>query len=169
MDLDPLTDDLADAQARVERTVGVLEDDLHPAPRPPQVGRAQGAQVLALEPHLALGRFEQAQEQAPEGRLAAARLTHQTQRLAGLDGKVDAIDGVNELWDAEPTRLHREVLLQLASFEDHGHVKRGRANLHFSPGDSLQRPIASYARNRSSAGVRKHSLSRNTCGRGDCR
>ena len=53
----------------------------------------QGSEVLPMEDDPPAGRFFQAHEGASQGRLAAAGLADQPQRLAGLDGEGNAVDG----------------------------------------------------------------------------
>src|SRR5690606_12564189 len=77
----------------VERRVGVLEDDLHLPAQGGELATAGPADVDAVEEHGALVGREQAEEQAAERRLAAARLPHQPEDLAGEDVEVDAVDG----------------------------------------------------------------------------
>jgi hypothetical protein len=59
-----LADDRADRHARIERGVRVLEDDLHVARQRAQLVLAGPGDVLALEPDLARGRLDQAQDAA---------------------------------------------------------------------------------------------------------
>ena len=61
--LDTLADDPADGVTRVERRVGVLEDDLHPAPQPPQLPPGEGESVAPLEEDLTARRRDEAGEQ----------------------------------------------------------------------------------------------------------
>ena len=93
-----LADDRADRHARIERGVGVLEDDLHVARQRPQLGRRLSASdVAALEPDLARSRLDQAQDAAAGRRLAAARLADQAQRLAGSNLEADPVDRMHLL------------------------------------------------------------------------
>src|SRR3546814_13186452 len=62
MDLQALGNDLADREARAERAIGILEDDLHGAAQRPQVLVAEALDGLAVEADGALGR-----QQATEG------------------------------------------------------------------------------------------------------
>jgi hypothetical protein len=95
-----LRDDEADALARVQRRVRVLEDHHHLAPDRPHLGAREVRDVAALEDHAAAGRVEQAHHAARHRRLAAARLADDAERLALLDREADAVD-----------RLHRRDLL----------------------------------------------------------
>ena len=72
--------------ARVERGVGVLEDDLHAAAQVAH-GGGGGGEGLALEDDNAGGGFDQAQQYAGDGGLAAAGFADQAERFAGLDGE----------------------------------------------------------------------------------
>ncbi len=55
---DRLADDVANSQARVERGVGVLEDDLELAPVGPHLVAAEAVDALALDADLARGRVD---------------------------------------------------------------------------------------------------------------
>ena len=91
-----LADDVADRQARVERGVGVLEDDLQLAPPAAASAGASGASMsLAVDADLARGRVDQLQDRLARGRLAAAALADQPQRLARGDVEGDAVDRVD--------------------------------------------------------------------------
>ena len=75
-----IADDVAHPPARVERGEGVLEHRLdQPGPRAPvEVGQA-----LAVDQHLAGRGRQQAQDEARQGGLAAAALSHHAQHAAG--------------------------------------------------------------------------------------
>ena len=64
VDHERLADDRADCHARVERGVGILKDDLHIAAERAQFAAGQRRRVLALEPDLARGRLDEAQDAA---------------------------------------------------------------------------------------------------------
>ena len=73
-------DDVAHARQRVERGEGILEHRLDQ----PRAGAAIHVDdALALDRDVAGGRREQAQDQAGEGGLAAARFAHDAQHAAG--------------------------------------------------------------------------------------
>ena len=84
-----LADDVDDAHARVERGVRVLEDHLHGealgAPRGAVVAPRSGRPFQKRSPG---GGLEDARDDAPERRLAAARLAHQAHDLALADREV---------------------------------------------------------------------------------
>ena len=78
--------------ARIERAVGVLVDHLHaPADRPHAL-LVVGGDVLALEHDAAGRRLQHAQHGEPGGRLAAAALADQPERLAAPQREADAVD-----------------------------------------------------------------------------
>ena len=120
MDLQGLADDLADRHARIQRSVGILEDDLHLAAEPPELGLVEVEHVLAVEAHRASGRLDQAQQHAARGRLAASGLADQRQGLAGLDGERHAVDGAHRsqaLAQHQPAS-DREILDQVLDLEE---------------------------------------------------
>jgi hypothetical protein len=77
VDLHRLDDDLADGEARIQRRVRVLEDDLDAAAIGHHLALGEAQQVLALEQHLAAGGVVQAHEREAHGGLARARLAHE--------------------------------------------------------------------------------------------
>ena len=108
----------AHRHARIERGVGVLEDHLHALAARAHLAVAERQQVLALEAHLAGRRLDQAQHQAADRRLAAARFADDGQRLAGAKMEVDAVDGADMArHQAEGAAPHREVLDEAGDLE----------------------------------------------------
>ena len=119
VDPERVADDLLDGLPRVQRRVGVLEDDLHLAAERTQLALGQLGDVPPLEADRALGRVEQA-EHEPGGRgLAATRLAHDAERLAAADGQGDVLDGMH---GPEPLREHAlldgEVLREVLDLDD---------------------------------------------------
>jgi len=84
-------------QPRIERGVGILEDDLHVAAQRAQRLAVEPRDLGALEPDLAGTGLDQPQDAAAGRRLAAARFAHQPQCFAGSNVEADAIDGVHAL------------------------------------------------------------------------
>ena len=119
VELQRVADDLADALARVQRRVGVLEDHLHLAPQRPQLALAQLGELGAAEAHRPRGRGEQLEHRARQGRLAATRLADEADRLALLDAERDAVDGAHraDLAVDEDPGLDREVLDEVGDLE----------------------------------------------------
>ena len=113
-----LGQDLADRHARIERGIGVLEDDLGVAAERAQPVGVEREQVAALEADTAGIRLDQPQHQPADGGFAATGLADQRQRLAGLDLEADAVDRLDEGGrPPEQRTLGDEASALLASFE----------------------------------------------------
>src|SRR5918995_5978605 len=115
-----LADDPADAVARIERGEGVLEDDLHAAPEGTELAFAAVSDVLAVEDDAARGRLVEPQDRAPDRRLAASRLTHQSERLAAPDLERHVVDGLNvaDVAIQEDPALDRKVDLEVLELDE---------------------------------------------------
>ena len=119
-----LREHVSHGHARVERGVGVLEDDLHPAAQLAERERVRLAHVDPVEADLAFDHepvagLDQAQERAAGGRLAAARLAYQPDRLPGPDLEGHAVYGSHVVDDlAEEAASHREVDLEVLDLEE---------------------------------------------------
>ena len=72
-----------DAHARIERRIGVLEDDLDVLAPRPQRSALEPCQVRAIEPYLPRGGIQQPQYPLPDRRLAASGLANQPERFSG--------------------------------------------------------------------------------------
>ena len=108
-DLQWLGDDVADLAPRIQRADRVLEDHLQVGAGPAHVPRGQPGQVGAVEDHRPRGDRQELEERLAGGRLAASRLTDQSEGLAGLDVEADAAHCMDDL----PTRcriLDHQVL-----------------------------------------------------------
>src|SRR6185437_10602370 len=114
--------DLADRHAGVERGVGILEDDLRLAPEATQLVRIEGQQVAPVEANASRIWLDQPQHQPAHGRLAAAGLADQPQRLAALDRKANAIDRADVSGRcAEQRTAGDEMLFQALELKQSGH------------------------------------------------
>ncbi len=102
MDGERLTDDVSHCYARVERAVGVLEDDLHFAGELAQSSSTEGANVRALEVNCPTGCLDEPEDRAADGCLARPRLSDETHHLAGLDVERDRLHGLHAGDDAGP-------------------------------------------------------------------
>ena len=91
VDDDGLADDLADRLSGVQRSVGILEDDLHILAQRLHIARVQLCDILAVEDDLAGGRLNQAQNTAARRGFAAAGFTDHAKGLAFFDGKGDVV------------------------------------------------------------------------------
>ena len=119
MDPQPLADAVADRRPRVERRERVLEDDLHPAPVRLQGRALQPGDVRPVEQDLARRRVDEPEQQPADGRLAAARLADEAERLAPADLEAHAVDGLDEPdGPLEDAALDREVLDQVADDDE---------------------------------------------------
>src|SRR5437868_2949398 len=113
---------VADPLAGVERGVGVLEDDLHLASAPPAPRRAQPAGGL-LDPvnqHGARRGLFEPDDEAGAGGLAGARLAHDGQAAAGVQGEALAFQRYELAARRDGGGVH---LAQVA------HLKDGMAHL----------------------------------------
>ena len=97
VDDERLGDDLADGHARVQARVGVLEDELHVMAHALELALVHVSHVLALEHHLAVRGVREAHDAAARRGLAAARLAHEAEGLAGIDVEADVVDGLDGL------------------------------------------------------------------------
>ena len=112
--LQRLGDDLADAHARVERRIRILEHHLRLAPMLAHALVVQVRDLGVAEPDAAAGGLEQAQHGLAHRGLAATRLTHQAQRFTRADLEGHAVHGVDMATDAlQHATAHREVLAQV--------------------------------------------------------
>ena len=108
-----LLQDLAHGVAAVEGFCRVLKHHLHLLTQGAHLLRAEGGDVAPLEGDGACGRLEQLEQAASEGGLAAARLTHQPQRLPLFQVEADAIHRVNRILLAQEPASQPEVLFQI--------------------------------------------------------
>ena len=128
--LERLGDDEADALARVQRRVRVLEDHHHLAPVRTHLGAGQARDVAAVEDDPAGRRIEEAHDAARHRRLAAAGLADDAERLALADREGDAVDGLHrgDLLLEDDSARDGEVLLQVLDDEElvaaHAAVRR---------------------------------------------
>jgi hypothetical protein len=123
MDEQRLHDDVGDGHARVERPIGVLEDDLNVAAPRAQRLRGQGDEIVAEEFDAARGRLDQAEQHAADRRLAAAGFADQAERLAQGDIETDIVDRAQQ--GDRPLEhdaaAHREVLGQAFDAQERVH------------------------------------------------
>jgi hypothetical protein len=113
-----LAHDLAHRHARVQRRVRVLEHHLHLAPQREQLVALGFGQIAALEQHAAFGGLFQPHQRAAQRALAAARFTHEAQRLPRHHLEADAGHGSQHGRGAgEQTAAHRVVLLQVLDLQ----------------------------------------------------
>ena len=137
LDLQALLDDLADRQARRQRAVGILEDDLHLL--------AQGSHALAnRRPSMRVPtigdrplRGDEAQKRQAERGLARAGFADHAQRLARAHAQRDAVDGLDVVdRAAQQAALDREPDLEIVRLQ---HDRRAGVGLGGSPFGSAER------------------------------
>ncbi len=120
VDLVGLPDDVADRHPRVQRGVRVLEHHLDVAAYGSQRAAGQLRDVLAPVADHAPGGRLQVHQHLGDGRLAAAGLPHDAERLAGRQVEVHPVDGLDrpDLLLEEDAPGQRVVLDQAAHLED---------------------------------------------------
>ncbi len=117
--------DLTYRKARIERGIGILENDLDPALIGPVFAVRHGQQVAALEQRRSTRRAVQAQQGQSHRGFSGTRLAHHAQRLAAAQGERDVPDRL-EFALAEQAFAQPETLGQLIDHQ-HGLVIGRRA------------------------------------------
>ena len=85
----------SDRHRRVQRRVRVLEDHLQVPAQRPNSRSLQAGELLALELARALAGGDEAEQRAPERRLARARLADEPEHLALAQVEADPVDGLH--------------------------------------------------------------------------
>src|SRR5262245_12145694 len=112
-----LTDDRPDSHPRIQRSIRILENDLHVAPLPAQFLLSQRQQINAIEQNRSSIRLEQTQDRATRRGFSAAGLPDQTERFAFVDGEADVIDCFHII--GNPTQnpaMNGKILLEMLNF-----------------------------------------------------
>src|SRR2546423_8452416 len=118
--------DLPHGHARVQRTVRILEDDLHFPPDLVQLLFVRLEDAPPLEKRLTRRGRDQPQDRARHGGLARTGFTDQAQGFALLDVKADVVDRLDVRHGGlEQPALDREVLDEVVDLEQ-GTVGIGR-------------------------------------------
>ena len=91
MNSEALRDNLCNRHSRAQRAVWILKDDLHPVSELPHRFKAVFVNLFPEKDNCAFGRNQPCQSK-PEGCLAGAGLTHDTQGLTFSQLHVDTID-----------------------------------------------------------------------------
>ena len=111
-----LADNLLDRHAGIERTVGVLKDDLHPPALFAKLLAVESQDVVSFEFDDPRGGRDESQERATHRRLAAAAFADEPQRLPLADRERDAVDRFDVFADPrEQASPHREMLFQITN------------------------------------------------------
>jgi hypothetical protein len=130
VNLHRLAHDPRDAVARVERGEGILEDHLHPATQFADASLATLRDVLAVKEDPARRRLVETQDCAADGRLPAARLADEAERLAPLDLKRHVINrfDVADVAIEQQAALDREVDLQVLERDERSVLRHSRSS-----------------------------------------
>src|SRR5208282_1677070 len=158
---------LGNRHARVERAIGVLEDDLHLAPQGPHLLPREAEDVAAPEADGAGIGIDEAQHQPARGRFAAAALADECQRLSGREAEINTVDGLDRAARAaEEAGSEPEVLDQALDLEERGRTHPAasgcatRGHQHPSPSGALRQAAKCRAwSSRSGGSVLRHSAS----------
>src|SRR2546422_3905280 len=134
--LQRLHEKLADREAGIERSIGILEDDLDPALVPHHLFLRDGQQVLAVEQGLAARCLAQAQQRQRDRRLARTRFADYAQGFPPGQLERDVLDRL-ELSLSEQALARIEALAQVAYLENDLFVaaQAATAFLRTSPGE----------------------------------
>src|SRR5437773_1235223 len=95
-----------------------------------RLGRREGDEIAVLEADVPRTGLEQSQDEPAGGRLAAARLAHEPERLARLQGEADVVHGLNHAPPpSEPRPADVEPLDESLHLEQRArhHVTTGQA------------------------------------------
>ena len=123
----PVSDDPADALARIERGIGVLEDHLDLATKRPQRLAALGQEIDLAEPDRACIRRQQTHQALADGRLAGAGFPDDAERLAAAQREADIVGGRDRALGSEQARPADIGLAEALDAErDRPPVERGR-------------------------------------------
>src|SRR6266545_4102321 len=120
VDDERFADDVPDCHPRIQRGIGILEDDLRLPAHRPQLASRDRRQLPPEEAHRPGGRLQELEDAVSRRRLARAGLADQAERLAGVDVERDVVDGLDVVDRPvdEHALLHREVLLQVPNAEE---------------------------------------------------
>ncbi len=118
MNFERFADDVGNGHAGIERCKRILEDDLHFFAQPAQFRARTVQNVAPVEPNLAFGRRQQAQDDAADRRFAGAGLPDQAESFTRRDRKVHAVDGfdVGDVPRNEP-RADRKIFVEIFDLE----------------------------------------------------
>jgi hypothetical protein len=92
MNLQGLTDDLANGQPRIQRAEGILKNHLDLTPERAELRLAHREDVRSLISNDPGRRRRELQERSPNSRFPTPALTDQSNRLPSLDGKRYPVD-----------------------------------------------------------------------------
>ena len=123
-----LGDDVTDAHARVQGSIGVLEDELDVLAVALALGVLHRGEVFTVKDNLATRGAKQVHEHLANGGLAAPRLAHKAERLSPLNLEAYVVHRMHiRRRLAEEVRLSCEELRQMLHIEQHVIVAQLRA------------------------------------------
>ena len=114
-------DRIAHGAPRIERAVGILKNDLHPATQRPQGTRAELGDINAVELDCAGGRLDQPRDAPGDRRFARTRFTDDAQRFATADVQRN-VDGCGDFPATAPPAAARIGLGETACRDDGGRI-----------------------------------------------
>src|SRR5438552_12199383 len=134
--LQRLHEKLADRETRIERSIGILEDDLYPPLVQHQLFLQDGQQLLTVEQGLAARFSSQAQQRQRDRRLARSRFADYAQGFSPGQFERNIVDRL-EFPPSEQALARIEALAQVAHLENDLFVaaQPATAFLKSSPGD----------------------------------
>ena len=95
MNVEAFPHDVANPLARVQRGIGVLENDLHVAARTPKLILGKREDVASFKEHAPARRLQKLQRTARERGFPAAGFPDQPQGFPGFDGQRNATYRLN--------------------------------------------------------------------------
>src|SRR5690348_826782 len=98
MDLDSFADNRPHPHARIQRCVGILEDELHLTAQMTKFAAGKGGEIASVEEDLAGSWLDELEDEPAQRRFPRSRLADQPERFARDDFEVDAVDRL----DAKP-------------------------------------------------------------------
>ncbi len=141
MDDEPFTDRVAHRAARIERRIRVLKDELHALPQAAKRLGAERQHIRSIEGHGAGRHRDEPEQCARGGRLAAARLAYQRQRLAAGDREGHAIDGPHPtVRTAEHAARQRKLYMQVAHTDERPRAGIRHDGVPANGADVVRRP-----------------------------
>lgn len=121
--------DARDLHARIERRIGILQDDLHARTQASQRLATEMGNVLAAEDNPALRSGNAAEHRTADGRLAGAGFAYKTKRFARCQVEAHIADGIDAPAFAEKSAGREFVIDGEAGNRKHG-GDRHTASLH---------------------------------------
>ena len=131
VDAQRVADRLEDGHRRIERSVRILEDELHPLAQRPEAPLRQVGDLLPVERDRPFGDLHQREHRPRQGRLATSRLADQSEHLAAAQLEAHAVDRFDRSrvvaeHPLDEVAPQREVNLHIAHVEKDGSAREVR-------------------------------------------